>query len=307
VTAHQGRMGGHAGPAAAPKLTPRWGAMLVALTVLVFGFGALNAASAIMTLSPGLRGLYTYRSATVGDGFLLPLLAYGLTRAASAQDSWPRHSWLVIVCAALGGCAVGVATQVAWKVSATTPLNWTIPAPHSFNFAGWYHAVFLSLASALFAGLGAALWLRLRAEPASQTLSRLRMQGAFAITCPALAFSGLLALDNVPAGHDPLRVSTFILPVATLLALCLLIFSAAHWRDTRIPAMLIAASGIPAATVVPCIQRQPRCTTTSGSPVWARLTAQKDAAPQAPLARSDLRRPRTPHVRRPGRGPRPGD
>ena len=251
MTAHDGPVGdGHAAGAVAPRLSPRSFAIVVALTVLVFGFGALNVASAVMSFSPKLRGLYTYRSATVGDGLLLPLWAYGLVRAAALQEPWPRHARLVVVCAALAGGAGGAATQIAWLVSATTPRNWTIPAPHSFNFAGWYHAAFLSLASALFAALGAALWLRVRGEPVWQALPRLRLPGAFAITSPPLAFAGLLALDNVSTGQDPLRASTFILPVATLLILYVLMLSATHWRDVKTTTMLSVASVIPAAAVM---------------------------------------------------------
>jgi hypothetical protein len=223
---------------------------VIALAVLVFGFGVLNVASVVMNFSPKLRGLYTYRSATVGDGFLLPLWAYGLVRAAALQEPWPRHARLVVACAALAGGVGGAATQIAWLVSASTPRNWTIPAPHSFNFAGWYHAAFLSLASALFAALGAALWLRVRGEPAWQALARLRLPGAFAITIPPLTFAGLLALDNVSAGQDPLRASTFILAVATLLILYVLMLSATHWRDVKTPPMLSVASVIPAAAVM---------------------------------------------------------
>jgi hypothetical protein len=251
VAAHNGRVNESYGEhSVTPRLSPRSWAMAVAMTVLVCGFGALNLASAVMSVSPKLRGLYTYRAATVGDGLVLPLLCYGLVRATALQDSWPRRAKIVIACAALAGGIAGVATQIMWLLSATTPLNWTIPAPHTFNFAGGYHAGFLSLASALFAGLGAALWIRLRCEPPRLALSRLRMSGAFAITIPPLAFAGLLALDNLPVGLDPLHASTFILPIATLLILYVLMLSATHWRDVKTPAMVCAASAIPAAAVM---------------------------------------------------------
>ena len=232
-----------------PRLSPRSWAIVAAMTVLVFGFGALNLASAVMRVSPQLRGLYTYRAATVGDGLILPLLAYGLVRAATFQDPWPRRARLIVACAHWQG-HLGAATQIMWVLSATTPLNWTIPAPHKFNFAGGYHAAFLSLAAAFFAGLGAALWIRLRSEPPQQALSRLHMPGAFAITIPPLAFAGLLTLDNVPVGHDPLRASTFIPPIATLVVLYVLMLSSTHWRDVKTPTMFCAASAIPVAAIM---------------------------------------------------------
>jgi hypothetical protein len=181
--------GGHAGATGTSKLSPRSFALLFGLIVLAFGFGALNVASVIMSYSPKLRGLYSYRSASLGDGLLLPLWAYGLVRAAAVQERWPGRSKLLIGCAALAGGVVGVATQIAWLRSTATAPNWTIPAPHTFNFAGWYHAAFLSVASAMFAALSAALWLRVRREPAVQALDRLRAPGAFAVTCPPLAFA----------------------------------------------------------------------------------------------------------------------
>lgn len=230
-----------------PRLSPRSIAAAVAVTVFISGFGALNVASEIMSFSSKLRGLYSYRSATLGDGLLLPLLAYGLVRAIAIQEAWSRRARLVIACAGLVGGAAGIATQAVWLTSATTPLNWTIPAPHSFNFAGWYHAAFLSIASALFAALGAGLWLRVHSEPAGSALSRLRLPGSFALTIPPLAFAGLLALDNVPVGQDPLRASTFISPVVTLSIFYLLMLTATHWRDVTTATMLSAASAIPAA------------------------------------------------------------
>jgi hypothetical protein len=248
VTAEGDRMDGNCAVGMVmPTLSPRSVSATVAVTVFICGFGALNVASAVMSFSPKLPGLYSYRSATLGDGFLLPLLAYGLIRAIAIQEPWSRRARLVVACAALVGGAAGVATQAVWLTSATTPRNWTIPAPHSYNFAGWYHAAFLSIASAFFAASTAGLWLRVHSEPAGPALSRLRLPGSFAITIPPLAFAGLLALDNVPVGQDPLHASTFILPVATLFILYLLMLTATHWRDVKTPTMLSAASAIPAA------------------------------------------------------------
>jgi hypothetical protein len=249
VTADSDRMDSHAVDMVAPRLSPRSVAATVAVTFLICGFGVLNVASAVMSFSPKLRGLYSYRSATLGDGLLLPLLAYGLVRAIAIQESWSRRARLVVTCAAVVGGAAGVATQAVWLTSATTSRNWTIPSPHSFNFAGWYHAAFLSIASALFAALGAGLWLRVHGELTGPALSRLRLPGSFAITIPPLAFAGLLALDNGPVGQDPLRASTFILPVATLFILYVLMLTATRGRDVKTPTMLSAASAIPAASL----------------------------------------------------------
>jgi hypothetical protein len=237
VATQGGVMGGsHVGPSPMPRVGSRLFALLVAFIVLVSGFGALNVVSVIMIHSPKLRGLYSYRSATLGDGLLLPVWAYGLARAAAVRERWPGRSILVIVGVALAGGVAGVATQIAWLRSATTAPNWTIPAPHTFNFAGWYHAAFLSVASGMFAAFGAASWLRVRHEPSAQALARLRGPGAF-----------LLTLDNVPTGQDPWRASTFVLPVVTLVILYVLLVSATHGRGIKVSAELTVASVLPVA------------------------------------------------------------
>jgi hypothetical protein len=246
--ATQGGAVGHGpGSASAQRLSPRWVALAAAAIILIAGFVALNVMSFTLNYSHQLRGLYTYRSATVGDGLLLPVWAYGLTRAMAVQERWPPWSRLVVACAALAGGAVGVATQIAWLTSTTTVPNWTIPAPHRFNFAGWYHAWFLSVASAVFAALSAALWLRVHSEPTEGVLARLRAPGAFAITGPPLAFAGLLAIDNVPAGQDPLRASTFVLPISAVLALSLLLVTATRRRGIKACVALLAVSVLPVA------------------------------------------------------------
>lgn len=240
-------MGHGAGSTSVPRLSSRSAALIVAVIIFSAGFVALNIISITLSYPHQLRGLYTYRSATVGDGLLLPVWAYGLTRAIAVQEPWPSRGRLVVACAALAGGAVGVTTQIAWLTSSSTVLNWTIPAPHRFNFAGWYHAGFLSVASAVFAALCAALWVRVRSEPTEEALARLRAYGAFAVTGPPLAFAGLLGLDNVPAGQNPLRASTFALPVIAMVILSLLLLSVTGRRGIRTCAALFVASVVPAA------------------------------------------------------------
>src|SRR5262249_28451503 len=56
---------------------------------------------------------------------------------------------------------------------------------------------------------------------------------------------GLLALDNVKPGQDPLTISTFAWPIAALLGLFLLAGLATHWRDFNATVMLAVSSALP--------------------------------------------------------------
>ena len=56
-----------------------------AAAVFAFGFGALAFGSVLGLGDPTLPGLASFRSATVGDGLLLPLMAYALALLASRQ------------------------------------------------------------------------------------------------------------------------------------------------------------------------------------------------------------------------------
>lgn len=214
--------------------------------VFLFGFGMLNLFSLITEQAEGLRGLYSYRSATVGDGLLLPLLVYALTRSGGWHRPWPRGTRPILLASGAVGVLLGLTTQIVWLVSDTTPLNWTVPAPHTFNGAGIYHAVFLTLMCGLLFVLSAAAWVRLRS--ASRPKELIRSAGAFGITIPALGFSALLALDNA-TGLVPSLMSlgsTFLLAAA---ALFLAFASASRWRHARSAALLVAASLLPVAAV----------------------------------------------------------
>lgn len=216
-------------------LTPRVPALVGAVLVFCFGFGAMNLLAASGMGATNLPGLYQYRSASVGDGVLLPILAYALIRAARWQSPWSvaQRRWIVSV--TVLGALLGAATQAWWLISPETPLNWTLPAVHRFNVAGWYHAGFLVTASGCFAGAAIALWLRVRQE--SQTtpalpLRRLRATGAAGVLAPSTAFVGLLVLDNAAT-----------LPVATLTAAAFaaVLTVAACWAVRRKPLRVTAA------------------------------------------------------------------
>lgn len=196
---------------AEPTLTPVRFCVLAAVLTGGLGFVALNVFTLSGAGAADLPGLYTFRSATVGDGVLLPVLAYALVRAAGLQGGW-RHvdRWLIAATALVG--AFAGAMQVAdWLRNPNPRVNWTYPAPHTFNIPGWYHAVFLVVACGFFAAASMAVLLRLRSEAREGIPAKLRMRslGSVFVLAPGPTFLGLLLMDNdSPAGTATLVVLT---------------------------------------------------------------------------------------------------
>jgi hypothetical protein len=130
--------------------------MLCATVVCASGFGVLSVLWLTGHHSSHLRGLFTYASATVGDGILIPVLT-GLLLAVNRSATLPRPineaRWMAFW--ALLGAIGGISTQLAWLADDHPELNWTLPRPHHFNYAGVYHGAFLVLMSAALAALAA--------------------------------------------------------------------------------------------------------------------------------------------------------
>ena len=165
-------------------------ALILAGLTWLLGFGAMNLFWFTGNHPSGLPGLYFYRSATWGDGLLLPLLIWALARQSVATDGWRRR---VAAASTVAGAAAGALTQVQWLASGTTRLNWTIPTLHHFNAAGWWHAAFLVVFSGVIAGLVA----RMSISAADWSLTeRDRSLALLAILVAGPAFAVLLAVDN---------------------------------------------------------------------------------------------------------------
>jgi len=101
-----------------------------------------------------------------------------------------------------------LATQAAWLSDPNPDLNWTLPAPHTFNAAGWYHGAFsVCLAGYLGYQLGDMI-LRLRRHG----LSRSTRKALLTATAAGTVFSLLLIVDNVPnLDHAASRASMVLL------------------------------------------------------------------------------------------------
>lgn len=106
---------------------------------------------------PESRGFTYFVSFLFGDSIFLPVLAGALLSYTMLTYSEPskrpptltqeRCAWVVAIISALAGAFI----QSGWLVSDQTVLNWTIPAPHEFNGAGWWHAGFFVF---IFATIG---------------------------------------------------------------------------------------------------------------------------------------------------------
>lgn len=128
-------------------------ALLLAIIVLVFGFGAMNAFWFLGNWDASLLGLYEFKSATFGDALVLPALTYCISFILLKDGLWNKKTVVLLSLAAVVGLAGGIYSQYSWLSNADTILNWTIPQQHTFNAPGWYHAVFLCFMTALMAAL----------------------------------------------------------------------------------------------------------------------------------------------------------
>lgn len=222
---------------------------IAACTVFAFGFFALNVFYLLGFGRMRLPGLYTFRAATIGDGILLPLLAYSLLRSVDLGRL--RKSWRQAAFAAAGGLlgvVVGAGIEVYDLSSPTAPLDWTFPAPHRYNFAGWYHTLFLVLAAGFY---GAALALALaqlreqaRRDPAG-AIGRLRSVGVLGALFPGLAFICLFEEDDLTAYPH-----LFIIVVATMIGMGIVLGGLLTWvcgtRNIRWCAFAVIGSMLPA-------------------------------------------------------------
>lgn len=172
---------------------PRRVAILVAVATFLFGFGALALLSLVFPGPEGLRGLFSYWSATLGDAVLLPGLVFCLMRVATRSWSGTAAQLIALAGGTTVGLAAGATLQWSWLVDPSPVLNWTLPKPGHFTFAGWYHAGFLTIMCAVFGGLVLVILVNARRTPLGRDDARLLVIGA----CLAIAFSALLAVDNL--------------------------------------------------------------------------------------------------------------
>lgn len=132
--------------------SPQSKSIMAASATFAAGFGMMNLFWLSRKYPPEVPGLYSYRSATWGDGLLLPSLAASLTYAA-CETKMPEIAKILVPVAGIAGFATGAGTQIAWLKDKNPNINWSLPEPGVFNAAGWYHAAFLSGGAAFFSAM----------------------------------------------------------------------------------------------------------------------------------------------------------
>jgi hypothetical protein len=178
--------------------TRRYGrAVLVGLGLFAVGFGAMNLFWWLGDWRRDVPGLWDYRSATIGDGLLLPVAAGILVAAGDHLPPAPNESWVISI-AATAGALVAAAVQVASLLDPAPQPNWTSPAPHTLNVAGWYHGALLVTASGFFSGWSVRLLWRARIHRSVQperVAAMLRSPATTVLVACLTGFMGLVVVD----------------------------------------------------------------------------------------------------------------
>jgi hypothetical protein len=205
-----------------------------ACTIFALGFFALNMLYLLGFGQTRLPGLYTSRAATIGDGILLPLLAYSLLQSVDlGRLRKSRFQAAFAVGGGILGWVVGAGVEVYDLSSPTAPLDWTFPAPHRYNLPGWYHTIFLVLAAGFYGAALALALVQLREQArrdSARAIGRLRSVGALGALFPGLAFVCLLEEDDLTA-----YTHLFVIVVATMIGMGIVLGGLLTWAcGTRI-------------------------------------------------------------------------
>lgn len=203
-------------------------AIATGLGVCAAGFGAMNLFWWSGDWPTNVRGLWDYRSATIGDGILLPLAAAILVAAGDRLPNTSREGSVVAAVAAMAGLA-GAVFQVIAILDDESELNWTLPAAHTLNAPGWYHAGLLVGMSALIAGLAARVLVRARAArmgPFPRIADSLRHPATSILVFCVAGFVGLLVLDIHPVATTATGVAAGATAIlGACIALAVLVWS----------------------------------------------------------------------------------
>jgi hypothetical protein len=201
-----------------------WWPLGCAVALLFGGYLPLLAFWHYGSYPPGVPGLFDYRSATWGDGFLLPLLVFCLGVLITGLPKLPRSQPTIL--AASAGAVAGALVIVTWLADSSPVINWTMPRPHRLNAAGAWHAVFLVGASALFAGLWVELLRRLRSADPETARRRLGSAAAVGAVAGTAGYAWLATADSGRAGGTAAgRASLIALTAAALLLMACLIWA----------------------------------------------------------------------------------
>jgi hypothetical protein len=215
--------------------------VILAIAIALLGLGALSSIYAVghWTIAPGL---FWFRSATWGDGLLLPL-AGGLLLGVARSLPPSKGDRLWGAAGALLGAVAGALVLWQWLRDPAPALNWTLPRPHVFNIAGWYHAIFLGAFSSFVTGLYFVVLVR---------LTRLHHDdpvrfGELVVSLPwvllwasLITFAGLVAVDSSRSTSDAAMASLYAIAVAAFICFAPILIIAAGCRTLVINAIVLA-------------------------------------------------------------------
>jgi len=194
--------------------------LITGAAIFVAGFGVMNALWRLGDWPKDIRGLWDYRSATIGDGLLLPVAAGILVSARQRLPPAAKERALAAVFAVVGATA-GAASQYVWLGDDHPELNWTFPEAHRFNAAGWYHAVFLTAASSFFAWALFGVLYRLRGVHATEpqlVQSRIRSPWTALLIGCLVGFVGLSLLDGSQSMETTSTIASMIAVAVAMVA-----------------------------------------------------------------------------------------
>lgn len=181
-------------------MRPALRGVLAGTLTFLCGFAVLATTWRLGAWRTDVPGLWDYRSATFGDGALLPALVALLEAAGAALPPAGPADGRVVGLAALAGAAAGAGVQLVRLLDPRPTLNWTAPAPGVLNAAGIYHAAFLVAAGGLLCAAAVRVLVRSRAlrvrDPARIAALARSPWAALALAC-AVGFVGLVAQDAV--------------------------------------------------------------------------------------------------------------
>lgn len=144
--------------------------------------------------------LFAYRSATVGDGLLLPLFAAYLVAARARLPRVGRERPLALGGALAGAAGAGV-IQWRWYHDPHPDTNWTMPRAHTLTLPGYWHTAFFVAAASLLGALLVTVIARLARAPTSRRLELAQSSLLFAVLLTGLGYIGLAVVDDVSAAH----------------------------------------------------------------------------------------------------------
>jgi len=187
--------------------------MLAALLTVIPGFVTMALLGSLRSYPAGLPGFWDYPSGTIGDALLVPaLIAALLAQALSLSGARPPNEMRVAAAAGIGGFIGGAVVPLSWLVGSNTKPFWMLPRPHDFVLAGWVHAIYLSITTAVIAALTVIVFRRLRLTR-SNTSGVIDGVQVTAMTIAVGAGFGMLVLigrDSVVGGFTLASAATMI-------------------------------------------------------------------------------------------------